>query len=255
LNRVNQHFDESHVVLITGGGTGIGFEIAKEFDRRGATVIIAGRRKEPLENAARKLSPRTLAAPFDLKDTGAADSWIESLISRTGLIKTLVNNAGQHQKKETLLVEDEELLAILTTNLRGSFALSKAVAKRLMEHGADGDIQFISSMAAIFGIPQVAAYTASKSAVSGLVRQLAVEWGDKGIRVNAIAPGFIDTAMSRSAFENDPARKQKVLSRTPLARLGNPAEIAGVSAFLSSGAASFITGVMLPVDGGASIGF
>lgn len=252
---MTSQFDKNHVVLVTGGGTGIGLEIAREFDRQGAKVIIAGRRKETIEKAASELSSRVVVVPFDVQDIPAAEPWIDSISAQTGLIKTLVNNAGQHQKKDTLLVEDKELLEVLTTNLRGSFALSKAVAKRLIEKKSCGDIQFISSMAAIFGIPYVASYTASKSSLTGLARQLAVEWGPMGIRVNAIAPGFIDTPMSRAAFENDPARKEKVISRTPLARLGATTEIGGVSAFLSSPAASFITGVLIPVDGGASIGF
>jgi gluconate 5-dehydrogenase len=110
-------------------------------------------------------------------------------------------------------------------------------------------------MAALFGIQYVAAYTAAKSAITGLARQLAVEWGQYGIRVNAIAPGFIETAMSKKALDGDPARKERVLSRTPLQRLGTPDEIGAVSAFLSSPGGSFITGAVLPVDGGVSVGF
>jgi NAD(P)-dependent dehydrogenase (short-subunit alcohol dehydrogenase family) len=252
---MTSQFDIDHLVLITGGGSGIGLEIARQFDKKGATVIIAGRKKETLEAAAAEMSSRVCVEPFDIQKVDEIDSWIESITSRYGLIKTLINNAGMHQKKDSLLVEDKELLEVLTTNLRGSFALSQAVTRRLINEESRGDIQFISSMAALLGIPYVASYTASKSAITGLVRQLAVEWGPMGIRVNGIAPGFIDTAMSRTALDNDPARKEKILSRTPLARLGTPAEIGGVSAFLSSPAASFITGVLIPVDGGFSVGF
>jgi gluconate 5-dehydrogenase len=110
-------------------------------------------------------------------------------------------------------------------------------------------------MAALFGIPYVASYSISKAALTGLVQELAVEWGQYGIRVNAIAPGFIRTEMSGKALDNDPERKAKVLGRTPLNRLGLPAEIGWAAAFLASDAASFINGVTLPVDGGAAIGF
>jgi len=110
-------------------------------------------------------------------------------------------------------------------------------------------------MAAVFGIPQVAAYSAAKSACAGLVRALATEFSPHGVRVNAIAPGWIDSAMLRGAFAGDPARAQRVLSRTPLQRLGDPTDIGNAAVYLCSPAASFVTGVMLPVDGGVSIGF
>ena len=119
----------------------------------------------------------------------------------------------------------------------------------------NGTILMILSMASLFGIPQVSAYTAAKSALAGLVRELATELSPHGITVNGIAPGWFDTAMSRNAFADDPKRLEKVLSRTPAGRLGRTEEVAYASVFLSSDAARFITGAILPVDGGASIGF
>ena len=113
----------------------------------------------------------------------------------------------------------------------------------------------ISSMASRYGIPNVVGYAASKAAVEGMTRALAVEWSPHGVRVNCIAPGFIDTAMSSKAFENDPARKDRVLARTPLRRLGKPSDVANAALFLASEQSAFITGVVLPVDGGNSIGF
>ena len=118
-----------------------------------------------------------------------------------------------------------------------------------------GSIVFIASMASLFGIPGVVAYSASKSASLGLVRTLAVELSPHNVRVNAIAPGWIDTAMSRAAFANDPARAEKILARTPMHRLGTPEDVALAAVYLCSPAANFITGVCLPVDGGISIGF
>lgn len=143
---------------------------------------------------------------------------------------------------------------VLQINASGAFFLTQAVLTRMALRG-DGDIQFISSMAALFGIPKVAAYTMAKGAITALTRQLAVEFGPSGVRCNAIAPGFIATEMSRGALETDPERRAKVFGRTPLGRLGAPEEIAALSVFLASPGASYITGTVIPVDGGASVGF
>jgi NAD(P)-dependent dehydrogenase (short-subunit alcohol dehydrogenase family) len=124
-----------------------------------------------------------------------------------------------------------------------------------MVHQRSGSIIMISSMASHYGIPGVVAYTASKAAVEGMTRALAVEWSPHGVRVNCIAPGFIATPMSARALESDPARKVRVLARTPMGMLGEPADVAHAALFLASSQARYITGAVLPVDGGNSIGF
>lgn len=248
-------FDETHVVLVTGGGSGIGFAIARAFDELGATVVLNGRNETKLKGAAASLSSRVQPRPFDITNIEELDAWVGEIESEIGPVVTLINNAGKHQKKDSLEVSQEEFNDVLRTNLNSGFALAQSVARRLKRSGRKGDIQFISSMAALFGIHYVASYTAAKSAVTGLTKQLAVEWGEYGIRVNAIAPGFIETNMSKKALDNDPDRKNRVLQRTPLKRLGLPEEVGVVSAFLSSKAGSFMTGVTLPVDGGISGGF
>jgi len=134
------------------------------------------------------------------------------------------------------------------------FVFSREVAKQMLKE-KKGNILNISSMASRYGIPEVMAYTASKSAIEGMTRAMAVELSPFGIRVNCIAPGFIKTKMSSNALDNDPGRKKKVLGRTPMGRLGTPEEIAEATYFLTSDSSSFITGVVLPVDGGNSIGF
>jgi len=245
---------EDRLCLVTGGGTGIGRAIAESLSASGARVVITGRRREPLEDVAARIGSLIIPRQHDIGELESIPSFIESIENDLGPIDTLVNNAGRHQKKPSLEVTDADLEDVLSINTKAVFAMTREVAKRMAPRSR-GDIQIISSMAALFGIPYVASYTMSKAAVTGLVHELAVEWGSYGIRVNAIAPGFIETEMSKKALDSDPERKSKVLNRTPLGRLGTTAEIGRVSAFLASDAASFITGVTLPVDGGAAVGF
>ena len=143
---------------------------------------------------------------------------------------------------------------ILDVHVLGAFSLSRHAARRMMERG-QGSIIYIASMASLFGIPNVVAYAAAKTAHLGLVRTLANEWSGRGGRVNAIAPGWILTDMSRTALEKNPRRKEKVLGRTPMGTLGTPEDIGWAAASLASSASRFITGTCVPVDGGASIGF
>jgi NAD(P)-dependent dehydrogenase (short-subunit alcohol dehydrogenase family) len=158
-------------------------------------------------------------------------------------------------KKEFTEVTDEEFQRILLTNVTAIFSLSREVVKCALDKQQPCSIINISSMASQYGIPKVIAYTASKAAIEGMTRAMAVELSPKGIRVNCIAPGFIATDMSAKALDNDPERKAKVLSRTPIGSLGAPADIGEAALFLASDAARYITGVVLPVDGGNSIGF
>jgi NAD(P)-dependent dehydrogenase (short-subunit alcohol dehydrogenase family) len=179
---------------------------------------------------------------------------VRQIISRFGQIDILVNNAGINMKKDFQEVTDEEFDYILHTNVKAVFALSREVVKTMLPR-RKGNIINISSMASQYGIPKVIAYTASKSAIEGMTRAMAVELSPDGILVNCIAPGFIATDMSAKALNGDPERKLKVFARTPMGRLGDPGEIADAALFLASDQASFLTGVILPVDGGNSIGF
>lgn len=235
--------------LITGGGSGIGLAIAKAFLEAGAEVVLAGRRKAVLEMAAAELGP---GSDYRVLDVTHPDECREIVSEIAPSI--LVNNAGIHLKKPAIEVSDDEFSSLWQTHVAGGFTLSKA-AYPIMASRGGGSILFISSMAALFGIPSVAAYSSAKHALTGLVHSLAVEWGAKGIRVNAIAPGWIATDMTRKAFEGDPARKEKIIRRTALGRLGEPADIGHAAVYLSSDAAKFVTGTVFPVDGGASIGF
>jgi NAD(P)-dependent dehydrogenase (short-subunit alcohol dehydrogenase family) len=175
-------------------------------------------------------------------------------VKEHGRIDVLVNNAGINMKKEFTEVTDDDFQKIILTNVTAIFSLSREVVKCMLERGG-GAIINISSMASQYGIPKVIAYTASKSAIEGMTRAMAVELSPKGIRVNCVAPGFIATDMSARALNNDPERKNKALSRTPMGVLGNPSDVGDAVLFLASDAARYITGVVLPVDGGNSIGF
>jgi NAD(P)-dependent dehydrogenase (short-subunit alcohol dehydrogenase family) len=181
--------------------------------------------------------------------------WLVNQVeTKIGSLDVLVNNAGINLKKDALHVTNEEYQKIIQTNQTAVFALSREAAKMMDKHGS-GNIIMISSMASRYGIPKVIGYTASKAAVEGMTRALAVELAAHRIRVNCIAPGFIVTDMSSRALDDDPERKRKVLARTPMGKLGEPSDIANAALFLASLQSKFVTGVVLPVDGGNSIGF
>jgi NAD(P)-dependent dehydrogenase (short-subunit alcohol dehydrogenase family) len=240
--------------LITGGGSGIGLAIAAKFVEAGIRTIITGRDGKKLEAAKALLGADCYTIVQDLADLPAIPAFVEQLVQQFGRIDILVNNAGINMKKEFTEVTDEDFSRILLTNVQSVFALSREVVKFMLLHGK-GNIINISSMASQYGIPKVIAYTASKSAIEGMTRAMATELSPKGILVNCIAPGFIATEMSAKALDGDPERKQKVFSRTPLGRLGEPSAIGDAALFLASEQASYVTGVVLPVDGGNSIGF
>jgi gluconate 5-dehydrogenase len=240
--------------LITGGGTGLGKAIAHAFAAAGAEVILSGRRPEPLEAACAELGPKAAYALYDVANSSGAGDFVAELQSRFGPISILVNNAGNHFKKDAMETGELEFRHLMDTHVTGAWALSKAVAPRMIEAGR-GSILFTASMASLFGLPRVFAYTTAKSAITGMVRSLAVDLSPKGIRVNAIAPGFIETEISRRAMAGDPERKARVLGRNPMGRMGTPDEIGWAAVFISSPAASYINGVILPVDGGILIGF
>jgi gluconate 5-dehydrogenase len=240
--------------LVTGGGSGIGLAISKAFLDAGASVIIVGRREDILQEACKTLGDQASYLVNDVSQIELIPALTAGLEDKGLMLDILVNNAGVNAKKPSLEVTDEEFDRIIQTNLNGLFALTREVARGMAARGK-GVILNITSMAAMYGLPKVAAYTSAKSAVLGLTRALAVEWAPQGIRVNAIAPGFIYSDMTDKALNSDPDRKRRVMDRTPMGRMGQAEEVAAAAVFLCSDAASYITGVNLPVDGGNSIGF
>ena len=240
--------------IVTGGGSGLGFAMAEKFVQAGIETIIAGRDKQKLDTAKEKLGDLGHAITCDVSDLSSIPGFVSTVLKKFGQIDILVNNAGINMKKLIEDVTDDDFQKIITTNLTAVFAMSREVIKHMLERKS-GCIINISSMAALYGLPKVIAYSASKTAIDGMTRAMAVELGPKGIRVNAIAPGFIYSEMTATALDSDPERKAKVFSRTPMGIMGQPSDIGDAALFLASDAAKYITGVVLPVDGGNSIGF
>lgn len=245
----------SKVALVTGGSSGIGYAIAQRFVQEKFRTIITGRNVQKLEKAAQELGDCCTGIPFDMQWLEKMPTFVQQIQKTYGGIDVLVNNAGINQKKMLTEVTDCDFENIVKTNQVALFALTREVVKVMLQQETRGAIINISSMAAHYGIPEVVSYTASKTALEGMTRAMAVELSPSGIRVNCVAPGFIKTPMSSRALDSDPERKNKVLARTPMARLGIPDDIANAVYFLASDQASFITGETLKVDGGNSIGF
>jgi NAD(P)-dependent dehydrogenase (short-subunit alcohol dehydrogenase family) len=245
---------EPGTAIITGGASGIGLSIAKRFVENNIRSILIGRDEKKLKEACCSLGDLASCVKFDVTRLDGLPALVNRIVEKHGKIDILVNNAGIHLKKPFFEVTDEEYQQVILTNQVAVFSMSREVS-RIMAHRKSGSIIHISSMASRYGIPLVIAYTAAKSAVEGMTRAMAVELSPLGIRVNCIAPGFIQTEMSSKALLNDPERKRKVFGRTPMGRLGRADEIADAALFLASDASAYITGVILPVDGGNSIGF
>jgi NAD(P)-dependent dehydrogenase (short-subunit alcohol dehydrogenase family) len=246
--------ESKRTAIITGGGSGIGLAIASRFIKADIRTIIIGRDTHKLAVAQQQLGDNCHPISHDLNDLPSLPGLVRQILSRFGQIDILVNNAGINLKKDFQDVTDDEFDDILHTNVKAVFALSREVVKTMLPR-RKGNIINISSMASQYGIPKVIAYSASKAAIEGMTRAMAVELSPEGIQVNCIAPGFIATEMSAKALNGDPERKQKVFARTPMGRLGDPGEIGDAALFLASDQASYVTGVILPVDGGNSIGF
>ncbi len=241
--------------IITGGGSGLGAAMAECLAAAGARVVICGRQEAVLRQTCERLGDRASYIVHDVIDVARSDQLVMEAARKNGGPATiLINNAGIHLSKSALEGTPEDVRMLFDVHVTGALALTRAVAPAMIERGT-GSIIFVTSMAAVFGLPKVMAYSAAKSALLGVVRSLAVEWSPHGVRVNAIAPGWIDTPMLHRTLDADPQRRQKVLARTPLGRFGKPNDVGWAAVYLCSAQASFVTGQQLIVDGGVSIGF
>ncbi|MEW6542857.1 MAG: glucose 1-dehydrogenase [Nitrospirota bacterium] len=240
------------VALVTGGGTGIGEATARLFAREGAAVVVTGRRKEPLEQAAgaiQKAGGRALAVAGDVSDEAHARSAVAQAVRAFGALNILVNNAGIGAFGKQLHEEDDatwnDLLAV---NLTGVFRMTRAAVPELLKAGG-GSIVNISSIAGLVGIPLTAAYSATKGALDALTRCLAVDYAKQGIRCNAICPGLVDTPMAAPLI-GDPEKLAWAMSMYPLGRPGTPEEVAKLILYLASDESAWVTGAIFPIDGG-----
>ncbi len=243
----------SKVAIVTGGASGLGYATATKLCSKGIKTFIVGITKEETENACKELGSNAVPVIFDLTNLDGIPAMIKDIAGQ-GNIDILINNAGINMKKEFIDVTDAEFLRIIQLNVLSIFAVSREVVKVMKENGG-GTIVNISSMASQYGIPKVIAYTASKGAIEAMTRAMAVDLAQYGVRVNCVAPGFIKTKMSDKAFSDEPKRRDKVLDRTPMGILGKPSDIADAVCFYALEESSFVTGTVLPVDGGNSIGF
>ncbi len=240
--------------LVTGGGSGLGLATAKCMAAAGAKVIIAGRRADVLNAALDELGNNAAAEVLDLADVAGVAGAAKAIEARHGTIDILVNNAGNTVKKP---FEDSSMAdfdAVFDVHVRGALELTRAILPGQIAKG-DGSIIFTASMTSFIGQPLVMGYTVAKTALTGAVRGLSAEFAERGIRVNAVAPGWIDTDLFQKATSADPARRAKIMARIQAKKLGRPEDIGWACVYLASPAAAYVTGQTLVVDGGAVIGF
>jgi len=244
------------VVLVSGGSRGIGRAIAEGFAQRGARVIITGRDQATLEKTAGALSAAGAKVQLlvcDVAQPAAIDRSVAQVMRDCGRIDTLINSAGVNRRKAATMVTEADYDYLLDINLKGAFLLSQAVGRQMIQQRSGSQIN-IASLATDRPLKHAGPYAISKAGLGQMTRSLAMEWGPCGVRVNAIAPGFIVTDLTRKLWA-DQTMQAWVKANTPQGRLGQPEDIVGTALFLASPAAAFLTGQILYVDGGFSAGW
>jgi 2-dehydro-3-deoxy-D-gluconate 5-dehydrogenase len=240
---------------VTGGNGGIGLGMARGLAQAGAIVVLAARDAAKSAAAVQALTAdglRADAIEADVTDERQVAQMFQELMLRQGRLDILVNNAGINIRKSPQDLELDEWRSVMDTNLTSAFLCCRA-ARALMKEAGGGKIINIGSMLSIFGAPFAPAYGASKGGIVQFTRSIATAWAPDNIQANAVLPGWIDTELTRKAREQVAGLNDRVLARTPAARWGVPADLAGVAVFLASSASDFITGSAIPVDGGYSI--
>jgi 2-deoxy-D-gluconate 3-dehydrogenase len=243
---------EGKVAVVTGAGRGIGRQVALAYAEAGADVALVSRTMEQVETAAsevRALGVRALPIEADLGVPEDVERVVEATVAELGKLDILVNNAGINHRAPTLEFELADFDRILDVNLRGLYYASQKAAQQMVKQGGGGRIINTTSLASHMGVPGLSAYAASKGGVAMIIRVMAVEWAEEGITVNGISPGYIATSLTQP-LRDDEERNEWILSRIPMKRWGTPEDMAGLYVFLASDAATYITGQLIPVDGG-----
>jgi len=242
---------DGKVAVILGGTSGIGLAIARGMADAGADVVPSSRRLEQTELAAREIEERgrrSLRIPSDVSDRGSLQNLLNECVRSFGKVDILVNSAGRTKRAPTLDFSEEDWDNIIDTNLTGTLRAAQIFGRHMLEREY-GSIINIASLSTFVALYEVAAYCASKAAVASLTKSLAIEWGQSGVRVNAIALGVFRTPLNEKLLD-ETERGKEFLMRTPMRRFGKVEELAGAAIFLASDAASFVNGEVLTVDGG-----
>lgn len=241
-----------HVALVTGGGGGLGSPIAIGLAAAGATVVVADLALERAEAVAAEIvamAGRSLALALDVTSAASVQAVVDHVLNEYGCIDILVNSHGITKRMASVDFPQADWDRIIAVNLTGTFYCCQIVGRAMIDQGR-GSIINLASIGGLVGLPASVAYCASKGGVVQLTRTLGVEWAPLGVRVNAIAPSSFNTPMVQRVLDSEPEYRERVVSRIPIGRIAEPAEIVGTAIYLASAAASMVTGAVLPVDGG-----
>ena len=242
---------DGRTAIVTGASRGLGKAMASALGSAGARVVLVSRQADELAVVAAELADScdAVVKPLDLSEVASIEPWVANIWSEFGPVHVVLHSAGLQRRAPAIEVETADWDRIGAVNLKAPFFLSREVGKRQMEIGSGGSHIFVGSLTTSIGIAGTTSYAVSKAGVAAVVRTLAVEWAQSGIRVNALAPGYFRTQLTEGVFQ-DPERSAWIHSRIPMGRPGLPDELGGAAVFLASDASSYVTGAILNVDGG-----
>jgi len=242
----------ARVALVTGGAKGIGKAISANLAKRGYTVVITGRDATAVDFTVREIGSSARGLTMDVTSPKSVDDAFDLVEETVGAVGVLVNCAGVIVRSPAEDYDDQQWRQVIDTDLNGAFWCARAAARQMLPAGG-GSIVNIGSIASETGLAGRASYTTAKAGLSGMTRTLALEWAERGIRVNTVAPGWTRTEMVQSGFDSGMLSETALTGRIPLQRLAEPTEIAAVAGFLASDEASYLTGQVIVVDGGFTI--